>query len=301
MATQWKGMKPRWGAALALMGFVFLGVGTLVHGGVVVIGVIQLPSSGPNAVPGTDGIAFDGDANPLVLENTSWVLERIDKTNAAVLSSQVSNPVSSLNDNLVFDPTSGAYFTRGSATSRGDLLVRIDPITHDHTTIGAFGTPQINFGGLAVDPSGAMWLGIDSSTEQLWKVDKNTAAATFWKTITFPGGLQLHSMAITTDGRFLMAAKAFSFNDGGEGIYQINPATGAASFLTSTNPDPTRSQLLLGLTQDPLTSRYYGVREDFDFSTHAQTYYLVEVTGVPEPTATLGIWVLALCLRRRRR
>jgi len=266
--------------------------------GVIVIGQLAL-SGAPNATPGTDGIAFDGDPNPLVLENTSWALVRVDKTDAAVLSSQVSNPVASFDDNLVFDSSTGTYFTRGTMTTRGDTLVRIDPVTHDHTTVGNLGAPQINFGGLAIDPLSNLWLGIDASTEQLWKVDKNTGVATFQRNITFPGGLQLHSMTITADGRFLMAAKAFSFNDGGEGIYQINPATGAATFLTSTNPNPSRLQQLLGLAQDPISGRYYGVRLDWDFSAQPQTYSLVEVMNVPEPNVAL-LMLLPLAARRRR-
>src|SRR4051812_25667551 len=111
-----------------------------VRAGTVVIGELH-PFPQPSVTPGIRGITFDAGVDPLILDRWAWTLQRIDKSNASVLSSTTSNPVTSRNDQLVFDPTTGAYFTIGGATS----LVRIEPITWDHATVGPLGTPQINF------------------------------------------------------------------------------------------------------------------------------------------------------------
>jgi len=266
--------------------------------GVIVIGDLH-PYPQPNVSPGVEGITFDYDRNPLVLDQWAWTLQRIDKTTAAVLSSVTSNPVTSFNEQLVFDPTTLAYFTRGYDDATGDILIRIDPVAYNHATVGPLGTPLINFGGLAIDPAGNLWLGIDSSTEQLWTVDKGSGAAAFSRNITFPGGFQLHSMTIGSDGTFYAAAKALAFNDGGEGIYRIDPNTGVATFVTSTNP-PASNYALVSMTQDPATLQYYGIWSHFDFSDSAYKFQLVEVTGVPEPCGLWGLCVLLLQLRRRR-
>jgi hypothetical protein len=268
--------------------------------GINVIGELQ-PQPQANVSAGIHGITFDTDSNPIILDRWAWTLQRVDKNTAAVLSSVTSKPVLSFSDQLVFDPSTMALFTRTYEDSGGDALVRIDPLTHDHVTVGLFGTPFINFGGMAIDASGTLWMGIDSSTESLWTVNKSTGAATFQRNITFPGGLQLHTMMIAADGTFYASAKALGFNDGGEGIYRINPSTGAATFLTSTNP-PASAYALISMAQDPGTLRYYGIWQHLDFSESKYKFQLVEVTGIPEPSGLgLLLWVFGLALRRRPR
>jgi hypothetical protein len=263
--------------------------------GTTVIGELH-PYPQPNVTPAIHGITFDADPNPRILDVWAWTLQRIDKTNSAVLSSVTSNPVSSHNDQLVYDRSSGDYFTLRTA-SNSTSLVRIDHTNYANATVGALGTPQINYFGLGIDPSDNLWLGIDSGSAQLWSINKNTGQATFNHNITYPGGLGLHSMTIASDGTFF--ATATSFLTGGEGVYRINSSTGAATFITST--DTTGTADIVSLTQDPSSSRYYGISQRFDFNQSAFEYSLVEVTGIPEPNCVaILLATTAVGFARRR-
>jgi hypothetical protein len=260
----------RWGA----IAIVVLWAAGASIAGTTVIAPLPLQSATPGF--GYRGITFDSNTNPLVLDRWAWILHRVDKGTGTVLSSVTSNPVTSFNDQLVFDSSTGNYFTVGY--SGGNDLVRIDPDTHAHTTVGSLGVGFPNFNGLAVDPSGNLWFGDDrNGAAELWSVDKNTGAATFSRNITFPGGLQFHTLTVASDGTFYMAASAYSFNDGGEGIYRINSLNGAATFITSTDRG-TGFQTIQSFDQDHVTGRFYGVSGPTDTSNH---YYLVEIQAFP--------------------
>jgi len=278
------GMSIRRKCTVAFIVLLVLGGTTIA--GVTVIGQLH-PFPQPNVTPSFGGITFDSNPNPIVIDTWSWALQRINKVDASVLSTQATNAVANYDDQFVFDPTTGDYFTIGT-TFGSNSLVRIDHSSNTNTSVGITGTPQINFAGLAVDPSGNLWLGIDSTTEQLWTIDKNAGSGSFTHAITFPGGLQLHTLTIAADGTFYMAAKAFSFNDGGEGIYRVNKNTGAATFITSTNP-PASTYAIISMAQDPTSMQYYGIWQHFDFTDSTYKYDLVEITGIPEPSVILPL------------
>jgi sugar lactone lactonase YvrE len=263
--------------------------------GVNVIGQLPQQSSGF----GYNGLSFDTDPNPVVLARWEWTLRRIDKTSAAVLSAVTSNPVTSFNDQLVFDRTTLNYLTVGySSDTNQDTLVSIDPVNYNHSTIGALGVGFPNFHGLAIDPSGSLWYGADvNGGAKLWSLDKSTGAATLSREITFPGGLQFHTLTFGSDGTLYVAASAYQFDDGGEGIYRVDRNNGIATFLTSTDRGA-GFQTIQSFSQDPLTHRYYGISGPTDTNNR---YYLVEITGVPEPSGLTVLCAGALWLRRRRR
>jgi hypothetical protein len=265
-----------------------LGIAPSALGGVNVIG--QLPQQ--TSFFGYRGITFDSGSNPLVLSEWDWQLLRIDKATASVLSSQTSNPVASFNDQFVYDPATTSYFT----IAGGNSLVRFDPVTLDHMTVGLLGAPQMNFKGLGVDTSGDLWLGMDVGSAQWWRVNKTTGQATFATNITFPGGVQFHTLTIDSSGTFYMAAASLLGVDDGEDIYRLDPITGQASLLTSTHPSLLGAEKVQSMTQDPSTGRFYAVWGPGT----GDSYFLSEVTGIPEPTVALVAGVGFLALRRRR-
>jgi len=253
-------------------------------------GVAQLGQLYPNPVSFISGLTFDNDPNPVDLD-AIWTLNRVDKSNASVITSNASAPAGSFGQSLVYDPTTGYYYSAGAANS----LVRIDPVTFAHVTVGSFGT-TFNFIGLAVDSSGTLWLGADhNSNEELWKVNKITGLASFQRPIIFPDGhSQLHTMTIGSDGTFYAAARSIS---DAEGIYRIDPNTGLAPFVTGISSS--FQDTLLALAQDPMTKDYYGVLGNN--SSSGSTFYLEEITGIPEPAYGLAIGLATLLLTRRRR
>jgi hypothetical protein len=279
--------KTKWDWARWAVAAVSLGVGLLagargVRAGAVVIGPL---TPAPAVSPSISGIVFDTNSNPLVLDQNAWTLQRIDKTTAAVLATSSSSPASSLNDELAYDSATGGYYTIRSRNT----LTWIDPVTLNNTDVGPLGGTFNGFNGLSEDPAGNLWFTEDQTgTSHLWMIDKGTGLASGARTI--PGFVDVRTLMIASDGTFYGAGHAAFFDDGGEGIYRINPNTGVATFLTSTMPSG--PQLLVSLAEDPISHRIYGVREDRNSSPFG--YALVEVTGIPEPTFGCGTIIIAM-------
>jgi hypothetical protein len=252
------------------------------------------PYPEPNVTPGITGIAFDTDPNPLILDRWAWTLARINRLSGATLSSQVSNPVSGYNTQLLFDPATGYYYT----TTENTKLVRIDRAAGTHATVGNIGA-FFNYLALGIDPAGDLWLAGDRNNEgELWKVNKTTGVGTLQHTIDVGNPFrQITSFVIDSSGKFYVSARAPAPGQF-ENIYQVDPATGIGTFATSTGQNPFRA--LIAMTQDPLTHYFYAISEHRDVNPY--TYYYAQITDLPEPAVTAtGFALLAISAGRIRR
>jgi len=237
----------------------------------------------PGVTPGFEGIACDGSTNPIVLDRWAWTLSRVDGSSAAVLDSHVSNPVSSFNGALAYDAPLGCYYT----TTGNKTLVRLDPDTGTHTSIGTSLGATFNFISLAVDPSDTLWLATDNAgAEQLWTVNKTTGVATLDHAITFTDSRQVTAMAIEPNGTFVVVANSGLFD---ERFYQVDPLTGNPTALGKTGIAGGQLRFMNSLTFDGTTGRVYGVEEIR--STTPYSYELVGGPITPEPRQS---WVLFL-------
>jgi DNA-binding beta-propeller fold protein YncE len=261
------------------------------HAGVITIGPLT-PFSNGGPTPGIEGIAFDGTPNALVIDTLSWAVSRVSLQNAAVLSSTVSMPLppDNYNDQLVFDHTTGNFYTIEDDTT----LVKIAPGTFANSTVGSTGQ-FFNFTSLAADPAGNLWIGTDHNGGELWSVNKQTGLATFQTHINVPSNHQLTSLAIDEYGNFLIYALSNAFNLPND-LCSVNPATGATAILA---PGATGVPVFAdAMSYDPLTKSFYAVMED---RTSSFTYSLARITGVPEPTSAILAAGAVLLLRRRHR
>jgi hypothetical protein len=243
---------------------------------------------------GYGGIAFDGDPNPLVLENGGH-LKRVSVTNAAVLESVPLAGAPTFWRSLEYRPSTNNFFTT-RRTSTDVLYSRT--VTGTPASVGSTGW-NFNFLGLAYDPSGALWLASDSNpavpfpiVPGLFTVNPSTGATALACNISGVGG-QVNSLGIDEAGQFFVTTSS--------SIYQLNPVTGAATFVTSTGL-ASGSDFFGDIAFNPNTDKWYGVEERRSGS--PRQWYLREITGmpaVPEPGSIATLAPVALCAMRRRR
>jgi hypothetical protein len=274
---------------------------------VVVIGTVGRAEAGstvvgqlfppPNSEAGSTvcGITFDTQANPLVLENLG-AMKRVSAANAAVLVTTTLSGVDSRRS-LEYRPSTGTFFTTKPLGAQDALFT----ITAGgvETQIGEMGG-FFNFISLGLDPADNLWLLSDTELGDpfdfggaLYSVNKSTGAASLAVELTgIPN--QVHALGIDKLGRFFVSTS--------NSIYQINPVSGAGSFVTSTGL-ATAPDFFHDLAYDAASDKWYGVEERRSVS--PRTYYLREITGmpaVPEPASpALLVAASALGLRRRHR
>jgi len=135
------------------------------------------------------------------------------------------------------------------ALSESDLLVTIDTVTLDVTSIAPVGT-NTSFGGLAYDPnSDTLYMVGGRGNNNLYTVDRTTGAATL---VGSHGLTDLFGLAYDSQNNVLYGGQY----SGGRGFYSLNTNTGAATVI-----DPALEQGLGGLAYDSTNDRLVGLHD----------------------------------------
>jgi hypothetical protein len=217
---------------------------------VTVVGAIAPPGLSPG---GVQGIAFDDDPDPVVIDGWGGTAWRISATDAGAL---VTYSVGAANTRSL--ARDGARFFTVSNTS----LTSFD-LGGGATVLGTLG--QFNFLSLALDPqSSALWMANDCTDPgctiagggELWRVDASNGSATFAMDFSSANLGQATALAIGPGGTFFLAA---SSSTGSAHIWAIDPTTGAsASALAPSLPD---LDLIMGMAFDPAMHALYFIDE----------------------------------------
>ena len=157
-----------------------------------------------------------------------------------------------------------------SVDTVSDRLVQIDLGTGTTTFIGS----GIGFGdveGLAFQPGGVLF-GLDDSSDQLITVNTTTGVGTVVGSLGF--NFSDAGLAFDSSGTLFASSDL-----GGDGVYTVNPVTGAATFLSDSGPDP------FALAFDGTT--LFGVSDDCSGSDCLVT--VNRTTGVSTQGGVLGI------------
>ncbi len=116
-----------------------------------------------------------------------------------------------------------------SVNTIDDQLYTIDLATGVATAIGDVGFDDV--GGLAFQPGTGVLFGLDEESDRLITINLATGAGTAVGSLGFDfldAGLSFDS-----------SGKLFASSDlSAAGVYSVNPATGAAAFLSNVDPDP---------------------------------------------------------------
>ncbi len=252
--------------------------------------VAQLfPYDDGHRTPRFSGIAFDGSANPWVIDSLSWEMKQYDLDTGSVLNTYTPAPPSLYNDTLEWDPATRTFYTMNQFA-----FYAIDQAAHSRTTLGSF--PYFNWASLAMNPAtGVLWLGTDGgAAKDLWKVDRATGQLTYVRPIN-TSAYTLIAVAIDNAGNYFMAAQPGLWYSGPQAIYSLDPTTGNTQWVTDSTDQV--QDLIKDCNFDPISGRCYAIQERR--SVYPWDYYLVEITGIPEPGALGVLTAMWLTLRRR--
>lgn len=154
-------------------------------------------------------------------------------------------------------------------------LWSVDLSTGAATDLGAITGGFTQIEGLATSSAGVIY-GVDDVTDTLVTIDTSTAAATAVGAGNGNLGVDVEDVGLTFDG----AGNLWLSSEGNTSFYQVNPATGAATLITSSqSPDVT------GLAACNTT--IYGLVD----GANAQLVTIDPATGAVTPVGNLGVTV----------
>jgi len=157
-----------------------------------------------------------------------------------------------------------------------DSLVDIDPGSGLFTVIGSQGIPSNeSINGLAFDQVNDVLYGINTSTNDLVTVNQVTG---FASVVGGTSGGQFNGLAYDPGGDVLYSMTT------SDALYQINPLSGASTFIGSTSvPDQ-----IEGMAIDGTSGTLYGLNGQ------GQIYTISKVTGaasaLPNAIGSSGLW-----------
>ena len=163
-----------------------------------------------------------------------------------------------------------------SVDTISDTLYTIDLGTGATTAVGSPGS--LGFGdveGLSFQPGTGTLFGLDDSSDKLITINLVTGVGSAVGSL----GFNFRDAGLSFDS----SGNLFASSDGGDnGVYSVNPITGAATFLSNSGPDP----FALAFADDTL----YGVSEDSGCSGSAACLVSVDrTTGVSTEIGSTGL------------
>jgi len=244
------------------------------NAGTTVIGQINPPGVSPT---GVTGITFDKSPNPLVIDGSGFNIWRLNVSDASTIATYPL-PDPAATRTLKFDAFTHHLFNTRRPHSI-DVLAIVNPRQGAVTELGTLGF--FNSLDIAIHPvSGFMWMVNDCANEsctqagggQLWSVEKQSGVGVKVQEYGTGRG-QFTALAISPTGQFYVATLIGGFTS----IYQIDPDTNNATFITGTSL--AQNDIISDMAFDPATGRLYAIEARRTITPNE--FYLDEVTGLP--------------------